>query len=105
EVVVHLIARSKEKDVERAFVEALSHCRGAYSMVLLTPTKIFAARDPYGFRPLVLGRLDDSITVASESCAFDLIGAETIREVRAGEVVAVENGGVRTVHQFETTRE
>jgi len=105
EVIVHLVARSKEKDVERAFVEALSHCRGAYSMVLLTPTKIFAARDPYGFRPLVLGRLDDSITVASESCAFDLIGAETIREVRAGEVVAIENGGVRTVHQFETTRE
>ncbi len=105
EVIVHLVARSKEKDVERAFIEALSHCRGAYSMLLLTPSKIFAARDPYGFRPLVLGRLDDSMTVASESCAFDLIGAETIREVRAGEVVAIENGSIRSAHQFETTRE
>ncbi|MGH7485349.1 MAG: amidophosphoribosyltransferase, partial [bacterium] len=105
EVVVHLIARSKEKDVEKAFVEALSHCRGAYSMLLLTPTKIFAARDPYGFRPLVLGRLDDSIAVSSETCAFDLIGAETIREVRAGEVLVIEKSGVRTVHQFPSERE
>src|SRR4051795_8747026 len=105
EVVVHLIARSKEKDVEKAFVDALSHCRGAYSMVLLTPTKIFAARDPYGFRPLVLGKLNDSFAVSSETCAFDLIGAETIREVRAGEVLVIEKGGVRTVHQFAGERE
>jgi amidophosphoribosyltransferase len=105
EVVVHLIARSKERDVERAFVEALSHCRGAYSIVLLTPTRIFAARDPYGFRPLVLGRLEDSIAVSSETCAFDLIGAETIREVRAGEVIAIERGGYKTVHQFAGERE
>jgi len=94
EVVVHLIARSKEKDVERAFVEALSHCRGAYSMLLLTPTKIFAARDPYGFRPLVLGRLDDSIAVSSETCAFDLIGAEYIRDVKPGELIVVGPEGV-----------
>jgi amidophosphoribosyltransferase len=105
EVIVHLIARSKEPDVERAFVDALSQCRGAYSIALLTPNRIFAARDPYGFRPLVLGRFEDATAVSSETCAFDLIGAESIREVRAGEVVAIDVNGLRTVHQFEAPRE
>jgi amidophosphoribosyltransferase len=120
EVIVHLIARSKEKDIERAFVHALSQCRGAFSIALLAPGKLLAARDPYGWRPLVLGRLDDAIAVSSETCAFDLIAAETIREVRAGEVVAIERRAgsqpaqadsrvgptsIRTIHQFPSTRE
>jgi amidophosphoribosyltransferase len=106
EVVVHLIARSKERDVERAFVDALSQCKGAFSIALLTPQRIFAARDPYGFRPLVVGRLDDAVAISSETCAFDLIAAETIREINAGEVIAIERGGVvRTVHQFDAPRE
>ena len=65
----------------------LSQLQGAYAMALLAPGRIFAARDPYGFRPLVLGRLEDAFTVSSETCAFDLISAETVREVGAGEVV------------------
>ena len=106
EVIVHLIARSKAPDLERALVDALSQCRGAYSIVLLAPGRLFAARDSYGFRPLLLGRIDDAIAISSESCAFDLIGAETIREVRAGEIVAIEPGTrVRVVHQFPSTRE
>jgi amidophosphoribosyltransferase len=108
EVIVHLIARSKTPDLEAALIDALSQCSGAYSIVLLAPGRIFAARDPYGWRPLVLGRLDDAIAVSSETCAFDLIGAEPIREVRAGEVVAIESGNpprVRVAHQFASQRE
>jgi amidophosphoribosyltransferase len=105
-VMVHLIARSRERDLERALIDALSRVKGAYSIALLAPGKIFAARDPYGFRPLVVGRLEDSLVVASETCAFDLIGAETIREVRAGEIVVMEcPDRMRVVHQFPPARE
>ncbi len=106
EVMVHLIARSRERDVEGALIDALSRVRGAYSIAVLTPGRIYAARDPYGFRPLVLGRLNESLVVSSETCAFDLIGAEAVREIRAGEVVALERGmSLRTVHQFPSARE
>ena len=106
EVMVHLIARSRERDLERALIDALSRVKGAYSIAMLTPGKIFAARDPYGFRPLILGRLGESLVVASETCAFDLIGAETIREIRSGEVVAMEcPDRLRVVHQFPSSRE
>src|SRR6266550_6614781 len=90
EVIVHLIARSKERDLESALVDALSQVKGAYSIVLLAPGRVYAARDSYGFRPLVLGRLKDALVISSETCAFDLIEAETIREVRAGEVIAID---------------
>ncbi|MGZ7078017.1 MAG: amidophosphoribosyltransferase [Thermoanaerobaculia bacterium] len=113
EVIVHLIARSKEPDLERAVIDAFSQCKGAWSIVLLTPRHIYAARDPYGFRPLVLGRLDDALVISSETCAFDLIGADVIREIRAGEVISIEAsnailGGptrARVVHHFPSVRE
>jgi amidophosphoribosyltransferase len=105
EVIVHLIARSKARDLEDAFVDALSQVKGAYAIALMAPNRIFAARDPYGFRPLVLGRLGDSVAVSSETCAFDLIGASTIREVGAGEIVAIERDGVRTVRSDRAERE
>jgi len=105
EAIVHLIARSKEPTLERAIVDTLAQCKGAYSIAILTPRRIFVARDPFGFRPLVLGRLGTSLVVSSETCAFDLIGAETIREVRAGEVLVLENDEIRTVHQFASPRE
>jgi amidophosphoribosyltransferase len=109
EVIVHLIARSKARDLEGALVDALSQVKGAYSIVLLAPGRLYAARDAYGFRPLVLGRLGESIVVSSETCAFDLIEATTIREVRAGEVIAIECGeplpSVRIVHEFTAPRE
>src|SRR5213594_314244 len=106
EVMVHLIARSKERDLERALVDALSRVKGAYSIAVLTAGRIYAARDPYGFRPLIVGRLNDALVVSSETCAFDLIGAEMIREIRAGEVVALEcPDRLRVVHQFPSTRQ
>ena len=105
EVIVHLIARSKAPDLEGAFIDALSKCRGAYSIALLAPNRIFAARDPYGFRPLVLGSLEGSLVVSSETCAFDLIGADVLREVRAGEIVAIGRDGLRVAHQFASPRE
>ncbi|MEO8216222.1 MAG: amidophosphoribosyltransferase [Acidobacteriota bacterium] len=90
EVLVHLVARSACPDIESALVDALSRVEGAYSIVALAPGRLFAARDPHGFRPLAVGRLDDALCLSSESCAFDLIGAETIREVRAGEILVME---------------
>jgi amidophosphoribosyltransferase len=92
EVLVHLVARSKEANVELAILDALSRVRGAYSIVFLTPGRIIAARDPWGFRPLALGRLGASWCVSSETCAFDLIEAETVREIEPGEVLAIEDG-------------
>jgi len=107
EVIVHLIARSKEPDLERAFIDALSRVQGAYAIALLAPGRIFAARDPYGFRPLVLGRLEDGDgwTISSETCAFDLIGATTEREIRAGEILVVDANGVRVVREARAERE
>jgi len=105
EVIVHLIARSRASDVEGAFIDALNRVQGAYAIALLTPDRIFAARDPYGFRPLVLGRLEESYAISSETCAFDLIAAETVREIGAGEVIAIERSGVRVVRQARAERE
>jgi amidophosphoribosyltransferase len=109
EVIVHLIARSKASNVEGAFLDALSQLQGAYAMALLTPKAIFAARDPYGFRPLVLGKLEDAFAVSSETCAFDLISAETVREISAGEVIAIERIDgkpvVRVVREARAERE
>ena len=109
EVIVHLIARSKAPDVERAFVDALSQLEGAYAIALITPGRIFAARDPHGFRPLVLGRLDDALAISSETCAFDLISAETVREIGAGEVIVLERRGaipsMRVIREARAARE
>ncbi|HEX9983390.1 MAG TPA: amidophosphoribosyltransferase [Thermoanaerobaculia bacterium] len=105
EVIVHLIARSKAPDVETAFIDALSQLKGAFSILLLTPGKIFATRDPYGFRPLVLGNFEGSHVFSSETCAFDLIGADLVREVAAGEVVVADEHGVRTLQKFDAPRE
>ncbi|HET7433628.1 MAG TPA: amidophosphoribosyltransferase [Thermoanaerobaculia bacterium] len=109
ELFVHLIARSKERDLERAFLDALSQVRGAYAVALLAPGRILAARDPYGFRPLVIGRFEDALAISSESCAFDLIGAELVREVRAGEMICIERGEsgatIRVVKEERAERE
>jgi amidophosphoribosyltransferase len=112
EVLVHLIARSKAASFDAALVDALGSVTGAYAIVAMTSGKIFAARDPHGFRPLVLGRFDGALVVSSETCAFDLIGAETIREVAAGEIVVIERESLesrevvaRTIHSAPGQRE
>ncbi len=101
EVIVHLIARSKEKTFLGRTIEALGKCRGAYSLVFLTPKGLAAARDPHGFRPLVLGKIDNSYVVASETCAFDLIEATFIREIEPGEIVLVNKSGIRSFKPFQ----
>jgi len=100
EVIVHLIARSKEESFIKRIIEALMRCRGAYSLLILSPEFIIATRDPFGFRPLVLGKLEDAIVVASETCAFDLIEAEFVRELEPGEILVVSPRGVESFKPF-----
>lgn len=87
EVFLHLIARSRAATLEAALLESLDAARGAWSAAMLCDDRLFVARDPHGFRPLVLGRLGEAWVVASETCAFDLVGARLVREVRPGEVL------------------
>ena len=100
EVIVHLIAKSREETLIQRIIESLTRCKGAYSLMFLTPEVMIAARDPYGFRPLVMGKLGDSPVFASETCAFDLIEAEYIREVEPGEIIVVTEDGVESFKPF-----
>jgi amidophosphoribosyltransferase len=100
EVVLHLYARSKAPSVEEALVESISQVSGAFSLVLLTKNRLIAARDPYGFRPLALGKLGEAWIVCSETCALDLIGATYLRDVEPGELVIISDGGLRSVRAF-----
>jgi amidophosphoribosyltransferase len=100
EVILHLYARSREASVEDALIESISQVTGAYSFVLLTKERLIAARDPHGFRPLALGRLDDAYIVCSETCALDLIGATYLRDVEPGEVLVISEGGLRSLKPF-----
>ncbi|MGH9712023.1 MAG: amidophosphoribosyltransferase [Candidatus Acidiferrales bacterium] len=97
EVIVHLIARSAARNLSGAIADALNQVEGAYSLLLLTRDEIYAIRDPRGFRPLNLGRLDGAWVVASETCAFDLIDAEYVREVEPGEMVRISRSGVESI--------
>jgi amidophosphoribosyltransferase len=96
EVVVHLIAQSREQTLPDAIADALRRIEGAFSLVMMTRDRVFAARDPRGFRPLSIGRIPETNTIvfASESCAFDLIGATFERDVRPGELVIVGPEGI-----------
>jgi amidophosphoribosyltransferase len=104
EVVLHLYARSKARTVEEAVVEAVSQGRGAFSFVLLTKDRLIAVRDPHGFRPLALGRLDDALVVCSETCAMDLIGATYVRDVEPGEVLVISAEGMRSLKPFAPSK-
>jgi amidophosphoribosyltransferase len=97
EVIVHLIARSSARNLSGAIADALSQVEGAYSLLLLARDEMYAIRDPRGFRPLALGRLDGAWAVASETCAFDLIDAEYVREVEPGEMVRISRAGVESI--------
>jgi amidophosphoribosyltransferase len=100
EVIVHLIAASTENTLTDRIIDALGQVRGAYSLVFLTEDRIIAARDPSGFRPLVLGRIGDAVVIASETCALDLVDATYEREIEPGEIVTVSARGVESVHPF-----
>ncbi|AJE03368.1 amidophosphoribosyltransferase [Geobacter pickeringii] len=94
EVLLHLLATSKQNSLEDRIAEALGRVKGAYCLLFLTETRMIAARDPQGFRPLCLGKLGEGWVVASESCALDLIEAEFIREIEPGEIVVITKDGV-----------
>ncbi|HEY6009609.1 MAG TPA: amidophosphoribosyltransferase, partial [Geobacteraceae bacterium] len=94
EIIVHLLATSKAASLEDRITEALTRIKGAYCLLFLTETRMVAARDPHGFRPLCLGRLGDAWVVASESCALDLIEAEFVREIEPGEIVVIDKHGM-----------
>jgi amidophosphoribosyltransferase len=100
EVIVHLMAQAKGPDTVARLITALRQVEGAYSLILLTNDKLIGARDPHGFRPLVIGRVKDAYVLSSETSSFDLIEAEYIREVEPGEVVVFEKGGL-TSHRVQ----
>lgn len=104
EVLIHLIARSRQSTIEARLIEALNRVQGAFSLVFLTPQKLIAVRDPYGFRPLVLGRLRNSYVLASETTALDLIEAEFIREIEPGELVVISEDGLKSEFPFRAPR-
>ena len=104
ENLIHLIARSKQGKLKDRIIDAVKKIEGAYSLVFLSRTKMFAVRDPYGFRPLSLGRVGDGYIVASETCAFDLIGATYVREVEPGEMLIFEKDKApQSIKIFEPT--
>lgn len=100
EVIVHLMATQLQNGLEEALVTALGRIEGAYSIVMLTRTKVIAARDPRGFRPLSLGRLDGGWAIASETCAFDLVGATYLRDVEPGEIIIIDHDGMKSLTPF-----
>ena len=102
EVIVQLLARSREHTPEERLIDALSRVKGAFSLLTLTNDALIAARDPSGFRPLSLGRLDGAWVAASETCALDLIGATFERDVEPGEMVVIRRGRLRTLRPFKS---
>ncbi len=100
EVIMHLLARymNGSSSVEDALCKALKRIKGAYCLVMLIDDKLIGIRDPHGFRPLSLGRINDAYVLASESCAFDLLEAEYLRTLNPGEMVIIENGKLRSIN-------
>ncbi|WP_029917896.1 amidophosphoribosyltransferase [Pelobacter seleniigenes] len=101
ETIIHLIARAQSDSLIERVIEALNQVKGAYSLAFLTETRMIAVRDPNGFRPLSLGKLDGAFVVASESCAFDLIEAEYLREIEPGEMIIVDKNGMKSYFPFQ----
>ena len=97
EVILHYFARSKHSGIPEALADALDKVEGAYSLVVLLKESVIGIRDPRGFRPLSLGRLDGAYVLASETCAFDLINAKPIREVEPGEMVILDSNGITSL--------
>lgn len=100
EVIIHLIATSRGVTLIDRMIEAVRKIEGAYSLVAITDSSVIALRDPLGVRPLVLGKLGDAYVVASETCALDIIGAEFVRDVEAGEMIVLDSDGLRSLRPF-----
>ena len=104
EVVLNLIARGAKKGIERAVVDAIQAVKGSYAMVILTEGKLIGVRDPHGIRPLCIGKLDENYILCSESCAIDALGGEFIRDVKPGEIVIIDNDGLKSINFAEKTK-
>ena len=100
EVIVHFIAQLKTKDYKQKVIEALRPLEGAYSLVMMLDDILVGARDPHGFRPLCLGKLEGAYVLASETCALDLIQAEYVREIEPGEIVFIQNKTIESIKPF-----
>lgn len=100
EVIIHLIALSKKTTLTEKIIDATSQIEGAFSLVILHQEGIFAVRDPYGVRPLSLAKLNDSWVVASETCAFDIIGAKWQRDLQHGEMLIINKNGIKSLYPF-----
>jgi amidophosphoribosyltransferase len=104
EIVLHLVARSRKDKVEEMIQDALLKVKGAFSLVFNTMDSLIAARDPHGFRPLALGRLKDAWVVASETCAFDIIGAKYERDIKPGEIAVINQEGIKSYFPFKSVK-
>ena len=100
ETIVQLIAKSKKAKMIDKIIDTLFQIEGGYALVMLTNKKLIGLRDPFGIRPLVLGKLNNCYIFASETCALDIIGAKFIREVQNGEIIVIENGKLKSIKPF-----
>lgn len=100
EVILHLLARSNKRRIVERFIDAIRQIEGAYALVCLTNDMMIGARDPIGIRPLIIGKLNDSFVLASETCALDIVGAKFVREVENGEVVVITEAGLESHRPF-----
>ena len=107
ETIAYMVARERlnSGSIEQAVASTMSHLVGAFSLIVMSPQKLIAARDPWGFRPLCMGKLGDSgIVFASETCALDSIGAEFVRDLLPGEIVVVKDGEITTIDTYVNTK-
>ncbi|MDL2280369.1 amidophosphoribosyltransferase [Selenomonadales bacterium OttesenSCG-928-I06] len=96
EVIINLIARSRKSTTEEKIIEACQKIKGAFCLVIMTLDKLIAIRDPHGFHPLCLGKIEDDFVVSSESCAFDTVGADFLRDIEPGEMVVIDKDGLKS---------
>ena len=104
ELILHLLAKAKSKDIKQSLIEILPQIKGAYSLLIVMRDLLIGIRDPYGFRPLCIGKLKGSYVLASETCALDLINAKYVRDVEPGEIVFIDKNGLKSVKPFSPTR-
>jgi amidophosphoribosyltransferase len=104
EVILHLVAKSLRGTIEEKISDAVQQIKGAFSLVFITKDKLIAVRDPQGFRPLAIGKKDDATIFASETCVFDLLDADYVRDVRPGEILIVDAKGMRSLGQFQESK-
>ena len=100
ETIVQLIAKSKREKMEEKIVDALFQIKGGYALVILTNNELIGVRDPFGIRPLVIGKLNKSYVLASETCGLDIVGANFVREVENGEIVVINKNGIKSIKPF-----